>query len=197
MIVAYIEFIITVIHTVILALVYSAILLAVLLILANVSKAGFLSGIKKHKKTFWTAVAFIFFIGLISYRFSYNRDNGFGETVQVPIGYEHHVFCSDGSFVYFYPVDDGLDNPFYIGNYSLKENKLCAEVSHKESSYSPNYDYTVYNMKTRKIQPFATTKEYSQYALSNSLPLPDEFREFPYYYKKFSARPEWQKWLLP
>lgn len=196
MIIAYFEFIITVIHAILLSLLYSAILLVLILIVAKISKTAFLSGIKNHKMKFWMSVAFVLFISLMCYRFSYGRDNGFGETVQVPVGYDQHVYCADDFMVYFYPVEDDLDNTFDIGSYTVKGNKLCAEVSHEDSSESPEYDYVVYNLETRKSIPFDTIEAYTEYAQSNGLPLPNQFKEFVYYYRKFSARPEWKKWLL-
>ena len=144
----------------------------------------------------WKSAAFLLFISLMCYRFSYGRDNGFGETVQVPVGYNQHVFCADGQMVYFYPVEDDLVNTFDIGNYTLKGNMLCAEVSHEYSSVGPDYDYVVYDLETRKSIPFDTEK-YTEYAQLNGLPLPNQFKDFIYYYRKFTARPQWQKWLLP
>ncbi|MFD2603020.1 hypothetical protein [Flavobacterium suzhouense] len=197
MIVACLEFIITVIHSVLLALVYSAVVLSIVLIVNKFSKAGFLSVVNKNKIKFWTSVAFVLFIVLMCYRFSYGRDNGFGETVQVPVGYDQHVYCADGFMVYFYPVKDNISNSLRINNYAVKGNQLCAVVSHEDSSESPKYDYVVYNLESGKSKPVKTVSEYTEYAKQNDLPLPNQFRSFAYYYRKFSARPQWQKWLLP
>lgn len=196
MIIAYLEIILTIIHSIILSLVYSAILLIVILIISKISKAVFLSGIKTNKMKFWTSVAFVLFIVCISYRFSYRRDDGLGETVQVPIGYDQHVFCSDGVFVYFWPVEDS-NGAFNIGHFVLKGNKLCAEAPNDENSEKADYAYIIYNIETRKIKSFDTVGEYSEYAQLESLPLPNEFKDFTYYYRKFTAKPEWKKWLLP
>ncbi len=196
MIIAYLEFIFTIFHSIVLSLVYSAILLIIILIIAKVSNVTFLSKIKIFKMKFWTSVAFIFFILCVSYRLSYSRDDGFGETVQVPIGYDQHVFCSDGVYVYFWPVEDN-NGAFDIGNFILKGNKLCAEAPNDENSEKSDYAYIVYNIENRKTKSFNTVAEYSKYAQLNGMPLPNEFKDFAYYYKKFTAKPEWKKWLLP
>lgn len=195
MIIAYFELIITVIHAVLLSLLYSAILLLLILIVAKISKTAFLSGIKNHKMKLWKSAAFVLFIFLMCYRFSYGRDNGLGETLQVPIGYEQHVYCADDQFVYFYPADDSYSDTFNIGKYAVKGNVLCAEVKH-ESYDNPEYDYVVFNLETRKNLPFKAITEYSGYAQANDLPMPNEFKDFVYYYRKFSARSQWEKWLL-
>lgn len=197
MILGYIEFIIKLIHIIILSTIYSAILLILLLLAVKVLKSSLTLGIKNQKFKLWISIAFILFIMLSSYRFSYGRDDGFGETLQVPVGYGQHVFLADDQFVYFYPVEDDISNTFDIGNFIVKGNKLCAEVSHEYSSVTPEHDYIVFNLETRKIILFDSIAKYTEYAKSNGLPLSDKFRNFAYHYKKFIAKPEWKKWLLP
>ncbi|WP_417357339.1 hypothetical protein [Flavobacterium sp.] len=197
MIIAYFELIVTLIHCLLLSLLYSGVLLLVILLIAKTTNFSFISGITSRKLPFWFSCIPILFVILVLYRFSYERDNGLGETVMVPIGYKQHVFCSDGGMVYFYPNPDAYDSEdFDIGKFTVSQNKLCAEVI-RDYSNSPDYDFIVYNLEKKTSIPLNTIDDYTQYAQANNLPLTDEFKAFSYHYKKFTIRPKWRIWLLP
>ena len=197
MIIAYFELIVTLIHCLLLSLLYSGVLLLVVLLIAKTTKLSFISGVIARKLYFWCFCIPILFVMLILYRFSYERDNGLGETVMVPIGYGQRVFYSDGGMVYFYPNPDAYDpEDFDIGKFTVSQNKLCAEVI-RDYSHSPDYNFIVYDLEKKAGIPLSTFNDYTQYAQVNNLPLPKEFNDFSYHYKKITTKPKWKVWLLP
>lgn len=197
MIVAYFELIATLIHCLLLSLLYSGILFFVVLLIAKMTRLSFVLGITTRKLYFWCFCIPILFVTLILYRFSYERDSGLGETVMIPVGYKQHVFCSDGGMVYFYPNPDAYDHEdIDIGKFTVSQNKLCAEVIRNYYN-SPDYDFVVYDLEEKTSTPLSTIKDYTQYAQVNNLPLPEDFNDFSYHYKKFTTKPKWKVWLLP
>jgi hypothetical protein len=198
MIVAYLELIYLLIKGALLSASYAGLL--VFLVYAFVRLRKHLHVLtNKYLVKLWMRSAFLIFISLFAYRFSYWQDSGLGETAQVPIGHEQVIYNADGAMTYFdsdQNEDDFSQNDhIHIEKYVVDDSVICAEIANV--SHDSDYRYLVYNMQTRELIRFIDNTEYDAYALEQQLPSSTRFYNFDVHYiQYYQKKPKWKRWLL-
>jgi hypothetical protein len=153
-----------------------------------------------HKFRNWLLLHFIISVCLFFYSFSYWQDTGLGENPSIPIGYGQRIYSPDFAWIDFYPDLNKTElnkDKLQIDNFIIKDNVLCAKVSHQQSN-SPNYDFIVCDLPSKTNKTFMSENEYLGYANEKGLPKPNKFYDFKTHYQEyFDGQPKWKKWLLP
>ncbi|MHA4847354.1 hypothetical protein ACX0G7_24535 [Flavitalea antarctica] len=153
-----------------------------------------------HKFRNWLLLHFLISVCLFFYSFSYWQDTGLGENPSIPIGYGQRIYSPDFAWTEFYPDLTKTElnkDELQIENFIIKDNILCAEVSHQKTN-SPNYDFIVCDLPNKINKTFMTETEYAEYAKDNRLPMKSEFSDFKTHYKEyFEKQPKWKNWLFP
>lgn len=195
-----IELILIIFRTIILSAIYSTIVLLILLIIVKYGNNNWAKKRVAKKFKFWLVTHFLISIVLLGSSLFYFHDTGFGDNSIVPIGFGQAIQNEDFEVSYFYPDLTKLDpnnDALDITNYIIAKNKICAEVAH-QNTFSPKYDFIVYDLPTNKLLTFTTEKEYDIYATNNSLPLKHAFYNFEKHFREYiSNKPFWRNWLLP
>ena len=153
-----------------------------------------------YKLRNWLLLHLIISIFLFNYSFSYWQDTGLGENPSLPIGSGQRIYRPDFASTNFFPDLDNTEqnkDELVIGNFIIKDNILCAEISHQYSN-SPIYDFIVCDLANRKSETFLTETDYNEHAKTMGLPKKNEFYDFKKHFKEyFDNQPTWRKWLLP
>jgi len=194
------ELLLILLNTIVLSSIYASLTLLLLFIVSKISNNQWIKRNAQRKIKFWLSSHFLISLGLLCYVFSYSQDTGIGDNSKIPIGYGQTIQSEDFAWTYFYP-DPNKTQPnrdeIKIEHYKITNDILCAEISDLDTR-SPNYRFIVYNLKNRTSQVFTTEREYSDYAIKNSLPLKSKFYDFrTHYHEYLNNRPRWRKWLLP
>jgi hypothetical protein len=189
-----------IIKIILLSTVYASIIIFILYLIFKKAKNTWLSNRMNHKFKNWLLIHLIISTCLFGYSFSYWQDTGLGEAPSLPIGYEQRIYSPDFAWTDFYPDLNKTElnkDELQIENFIIKDNKLCAEVSHVQTN-SASYDFIVCDLPTKTNKTFLTEQEYTQYAKRNGLPLISEFYDFKTHLQQYCDRqPKWKKWLLP
>lgn len=197
MIIAFIELFFIIFKTIVLSTIYSTIVLLALIIFR---KNKWINNILKHKLIFWLITHFIVSVGLFLFSFTYWQYTGLGDNSRIPIGYGQTIQSEEFEWTYFYPDLNKTEpnkDELIITNYIIFENKICAEVSH-ENTISPEFDFIVYDLLTKKIKTFRNEKEYTEFANKNVLPNKDKFYNFEKHFEEYlTNRPFWKIWMVP
>jgi len=200
MILQWFDFIALIIQVVILSTIYSSIILLILLFVSKRTKNIWLLKRMNYKLRNWLLLHLIISIFLFNYSFSYWQDTGLGENPSLPIGYGQRIYSPDFASTNFFPDLDNTEqnkDELVIGNFIIKDNILCAEISHQYSN-SPIYDFIVCDLANRKSETFLTETDYNEHAKTMGLPKKNEFYDFKKHFKEyFDNQPTWRKWLLP
>jgi len=189
-----------IIKIVILSTIYSTVIFAVLVLVLRGRKNVWLENRMKHKTKNWLLTHFLISIGLFAFSFSYWQDTGLGEAPQLPIGYGQIIYSPDFEWTEFYPDLKKTElnkDELQIGNFIIKDNFLCAEISHQNTD-SPNFDFIVYDLPKKTIVTFTNETDYHEFARKNNLPIKADLYNFKTHFQEyFDNKPKWQKWLLP
>jgi hypothetical protein len=189
-----------IIKIILLSTVYASIILLIFYFVSKKTKSSWLTNRMNHKFKNLLFLHLIISICLFGYSFSYWQDTGLGEAPSLPIGYGQRIYSPDFAWTDFYPDLNRTElnkDELQIENFIIKDNKLCAEVSHMQSN-SPTYDFIVCDLPNKTNKTFLAEKEYTEYAKQNGLPLKSEFYDFKTHFQQFFDRkPKWKKWLLP
>jgi hypothetical protein len=189
-----------IIKIVILSTVYTTVLFLVLIAVFKKSKNEWLKNRMNHKVRNWLLLHFLISLSLFVFSFSYWQNTGLGDAPQLPIGYGQIIYSPDFAWTEFYPDLEKTElnkDELQIGNFKVKNNFLCAEVSHR-TTYSPNFDFIIYDLSKKTFVSFTNETDYTDFAKSHHLPLKAELYDFRKHFGEyFNNKPEWQKWLLP
>ncbi len=200
MIMQWIDLVAKMIKIIFLAAVYSNLILFIFYIISRKTNNQWLKVRMNHKIRNWLFLHFLISVSFLIYSFSYWQDTGLGEAPSLPIGYEQRIYSPDFAWTEFYPDLSKTElnkDELQIGNFIIKDNKLCAEVIHQEAD-SPNYDFIVCDLPNKTKRTFLTELEYTEYAKQNGLPMKSNFFDFKTHLQQFYDRkPKWKKWLLP
>jgi hypothetical protein len=88
--------------------------------------------------------------------------------------------------LYAYFIPKGTSDQIPVNAYTVKDGNLCADIED---------GYLVYNLKTKKINKFGSTHQYSAYALTHHLPQVGQFLKFEKQYNSYWNG--WRFWVLP
>lgn len=197
---AVLELIFIIFKIMLLSAVYASFVLLITYLISVKSEKNTLKTIMKKKMKFWLTIHFIISLALFSYKFTYWQNTGLGENSIIPIGYNQTIQNEDLESTYFYPDSEKTDpnqDGIEIENYIVKNEYLCAEVSHK-NSITEKFDYLVYNLEEKKLAKFKKESDYQTYANAKKLPRKIEFYSFEkHYYEFIDNKPKWSWWLLP
>ena len=189
-----------IIKIIILSTVYSTVIFAILILTLKRTKIVWLENRMKHKIKNWLFTHFLISVGLFAFSFSYWQDTGLGEAPQLPIGYGQIIYSPDFEWTEFYPDLEKTElnkDELQIGNFKIKDNFLCAEISHQNTG-SPNFDFIVYDLLKKTYETFTSETDYNEFAKKKSLPAKSELYNFKTHFQEyFDSKPRWQKWLLP
>ncbi len=189
-----------IIKIIVLSTVYTTIVFLLLYLISKNTKNKWIENRMKRKIRNWLFVHFIISFALFAFSFSYWENAGLGDYPQLPIGYGQVIYSPDFAWTDFYPDLEKTElnkDELQIENFLVKDNILCAEISHKNTD-SPNFDFIVCDLLKRSNKTFSNEQEYNEYAAKNNLPLKDQFYDFNKHYEEYFAnRPKWRKWLLP
>lgn len=200
MIMQLIDLIGTVVKIILLSTVYASFILLVVYLLSRTTKNTWLKNRMKYKFRYWLLLHFLISISLFFYSFSYWQNTGLGDNPSIPIGYGQRIYSPDFAWTHFYPDLNQTElnkDELQIENFIVKDNVLCAQVSHQQSN-SPDYDFIVCDLSGKTNKTFVSEHEYSGYAKEKGLPDPGKFYDFKTHYQEyFDRQPKWKKWLLP
>jgi hypothetical protein len=194
------ELVFRIVKIILLSSVYAGVILFIIYLISKKTQNSWLLNRMLHKFKNWLLLHFIISIFLFFYSFSYWQDTGLGEAPSLPIGYGQRIYSPDFAWTDFYPDLNKTElnkDELQIGNFIIKDNKLCAEVSHQQSN-SPTFDFIVCDLPSKTNKTFLTESEYTEYAKQNGLPLKNEFYDFKTHLQQYyNRKPKWKKWLLP
>jgi hypothetical protein len=200
MIMQWIDLLLRCIKIGILATIYASVLIIVLILLSRISAFGAIKKVLKHRFKLFLALHLVISISLFKYSFSYWQDTGLGEAPSLPIGYGQRIYSPDFAWTDFYPDLNKTElnkDELHIEDFVVSNKKLCARVSH-DNSNSLKFDFIVCDLPSNTHITFASAKDYKQFAVLNSLPMPEEFTDFKSHLQGYHAKkPTWKKWLLP
>lgn len=189
-----------IIKTIVLSTIYTTIIFIGLYLILKKTKNIWLENRMKYKIKNWLFLHFVISLGLFAFSFSYWQDTGLGDNPQLPIGYGQIIYSPDFAWTNFYPDLEKTrlnKDELQIGNFIVKDNFLCAEVSHQHTN-SPTFNFIVCNLTTKINRTFDTEKDYAEYARKNNLPFKNQFYNFDKHYDEYFAnKPKWRRWLLP
>ncbi|MBK7884276.1 MAG: hypothetical protein IPJ81_11125 [Chitinophagaceae bacterium] len=189
-----------IIKTIILSTVYTTLIFFILFLVYKKIKNKWLENRMKHKFKNWLLAHFLISLGLFAFSFSYWQDTGLGEAPQLPIGYGQIIYSTDFAWTEFYPdleKNQLNKDELQIGNFKIKDNFLCAEVSHQNTD-SPNFDFIVYDLTKKTFVTFTNETDYNEFAKKSNLPVKSDLYDFKTHFQEyFDNKPKWQKWLLP
>lgn len=200
MIVAFLEFIILIVKIVVLASLYSTIVVFIISIINKKSTIGFLKKTNHNKRNLWLVLFAAIVLLSFQYRFSYSRNTGLGEHSVLPIGHGQTIENTDGETTYFFPDSQKTElnkDELSIGSFMIKNGMLYAEIADSNSDQLP-FQFIVYNIAGKTLRTFDNKSNYAKYASENKLPVVASFYGFgEHYYEYTNKRPKWKKWLLP
>ena len=200
MLMQWLDLILLILKIAVLSTVYTSLVLLVVYAIARKTQSPWLRNRMTHKFRNWLFLHFLISICLFLYAFSYQQDTGLGENPSIPIGYGQRIYSPDFAWTDFYPDLSKTElnkDELQIENFIIKNNMLCAEVSHQQTN-RPDFDFIVCDLPSRTNKTFRTKTEYEDYARKNGLPMTSEFYDSQTHYKEYFARQsKWKKWLLP
>ena len=186
--------------TFVLSTIYSTIIFIILYIVYRRTKKPILRTIFSKGILYYILLHFLIGLALISNSFSYWEDTGLGEAPQLPIGYKQIIYSPDFARTTFFPDLTKTElnkDELHIDDFIIKNNSLCAKVSHKNSD-SPDYDYIVCDLAKRKNKTIISKEDYLKFAVEKDLPSPETFYDFKTHLNEYHTnRPKWKKLLLP
>lgn len=200
MIMQWVDLTFIIIRIILLSTVYASIILLIVYIISRKTQNQWLRNRMNHKFRNWLLLHFLISVCLFLYSFSYWQYTGLGENPSIPIGYGQRIYSPDFAWTDFYPDLNKTElnkDELQIENFIVKDNILCAKVSHQQSN-SPKYDFIICDLPNRTNQTFLTEAEYTAYAKTKGLPMKGEFYDFRTHFQEyFDKQPKWKKWLLP
>lgn len=200
MIMQWVDLTFIIIRIILLSTVYASIILLIVYIISRKTQNQWLRNRMNHKFRNWLLLHFLISVCLFLYSFSYWQYTGLGENPSIPIGYGQRIYSPDFAWTDFYPDLNKTElnkDELQIENFIVKDNILCAKVSHQQSN-SPKYDFIICDLPNRTNQTFLTEVEYTAYAKTKGLPMKSEFYDFRTHFQEyFDKQPKWKKWLLP
>ena len=200
MILQWFDIIVRIIKIIILSTVYTTLIFLILMLIQRKIKNKWLENRMKRKIRNWLLIHFLVSLGLFAFSFSYWQDTGLGEAPQLPIGYGQVIYSPDYAWTEFYPDLEKTElneDELKIGNFKIKDNFLCAEVSHQNTE-SPNFNFIIYDLAKKTFITFTNETDYTVFVTKNKLPLKSELYNFNKHLGEyFENKPKWQKWLLP
>lgn len=196
----WLDLFVRIIKTIILSGVYTTLIFVALIFVLKKSKNKWLENRMNHKIKNWLLIHFLISLGLFTFSFSYWQDTGLGDAPQLPIGYGQIIYSPDFAWTEFYPNLDKTElnkDELQIGNFKVKDNFLCAEVSHQNTD-TPTFDFIIYDLPKKTLITFTNEIDYNEFVKKNNLPFKSELYDFKTNFKDFfDNKPKWQKWLLP
>jgi hypothetical protein len=186
--------ILSLIIIVIYSIVYSVLVLIILYTFSKLTRIGWLKKMMKFRLLTFLALWTVFGIAFLFYHFSYWQDSGFGDSYKIPIGNNYQVSNIDGVSTYFEDSKSGGGRQAFLTNFSIANNKLCANFQGFNSTDCKDC-FIVFDTETSKMYEFYSTHEYETFARENHLPLPDSFREFMDNYNDYWTKN--RRWYLP
>jgi hypothetical protein len=176
----------------ILASVYSALLIVILIILSRNKSFEFLKNVKKEKKKFWLVFGLLISIGLFIYSFTYWGNHGLGDSARIPIGNFKEVGETNGINAYIepenYPYGAMVVHSFVMADKHLTGKTEVSPVDRPKPYFS-------WNLEKDKIVYFDSETEYNTFAKNHNLPKSAEFKTFRENYKQYWGGLKF--WLLP
>jgi len=158
------------------AAVYSAILLALLFVLAKVI------GNKRHKLNLFVQTYFVVAGLLLVFSFTYYGEHGLGDEAEIPLGQWKQMKASDG-YAYF---DLNSSMQIRVDSFLVRNHRLYMA---SEGRY---YDY---QLVSGRWMQFVNKKTYEDYAVMHQLPSTIEFKPFWSQYDTYWNG--WRFWFLP
>lgn len=196
----WLDFFARIIKIIILSTAYTTLIFSFLVFVFKKTENKWLKNRMKHKIKNWLLVHFLISLGLFAFSMSYWQYTGLGEAPQLPIGYGQTIYSPDFEWTEFYPDLEKTElnkNAFQIGNFKIKDNFLCAEVSHHNNDTS-NVDFIVYDLSKKTFLTFSNEIGYTVFAQKSNLPIKSQLYDFKKHFQEyFDNKPKWQKWILP
>ena len=186
--------------TFVLSTIYSTVIFIILYVVYKRTRKPILTTIFSKGILYFTLIHFVIGLALFTYSFSYWEDTGLGETPQLPIGYKQIIYSPDFAWTTFFPDLSKTElnkDDLHIEDFIIKNDFLCAEISHKNSN-SPDYDFIVCDLAKGTSVTFVGREDYVKFARETDLPLHEAFYDFSTHLNEYQARrPKWKKLLLP
>lgn len=179
----------------VLASVYSLMIVAILTILSRFNDAEYLKKVTKNKKSAWFVYGFVISILLFIYSFTYWGNHGLGDGPRIPVGYWNVVENTNWQFSNLRGYTDFEGNKICVSRFTTENNYFCGEFDQDHFFYDFKNEYFVINMKTNEIIEFMDKNEYNRYAQMNKLPLTSNLFTFEQNYHNYFRG--WRFWLLP
>ncbi|WP_066617601.1 hypothetical protein [Rufibacter roseus] len=171
----------------VLATAYATLTFLILYLLSKATSIKLFQKWRTKKFYTWLPIGFTYSIGLLIFSFTYWGNHGLGDSSRIPVGHGQAIYNSDGAFTYLYPDKKKTSYQLQFLTFTVSQNKLSAE---KEDGR-----YVVFDLKTSELKEFESQATYNQYALSNSLPGSNEFKDFISHYHDYWKG--WRFYLLP
>lgn len=176
----------------ILASIYSALLIGLMLFLDLYKSTEYLERIKMEKKKYWFLFGLLIFIVLFVFSLTYWGNHGLGDGARIPIGNFKEVEEINGIDAYIEPEN----YPYGLMKVHsfVKSGNFLTGKTEVSTVHRPKPFFS-WNLSKDKIIFFDSENQYNLFAKNNNLPKSTEFKTFRQSYKEYWGGIKF--WMLP
>ena len=176
----------------ILASIYSAFLIGIIMIIRSFKSTEYLERVKKEKKKYWFVFGLLISIGLFIYSFTYWGNHGLGDSARIPIGNFKEVGETNGTDAYIEPENYPY-GAMMVHSFTKSDNFLTGKT--EVSPVDRPKPFFSWNLSKDEIVFFDSESDYSLFAKNNRLPKSSEFKTFRQSYREYWGGLKF--WMLP
>jgi len=176
----------------IIASIYSALLIGIMMIIRTLKPIEYLENVKKEKKKYWFVFGLSISIGLFIYSFTYWGNHGLGDSARIPIGNFKEVGETNGTDSYIEPENYPY-GAIMVHSFKKSDNFLTGKT--EVSPVDRPKPFFSWDLSKDQIVFFDSENEYNLFAKDNGLPKSSEFKTFRESYKEYWGGMKF--WMLP
>ena len=176
----------------ILASIYSALLIGIMMIIRSFKSTEYLERMKKEKKKYWFVFGLLISIGPFIYSFTYWGNHGLGDSARIPIGNFKEVGETNGTDSYIEPENYPY-GAMMVHSFKKSDNFLTGKT--EVSPVDRPKPFFSWNLSKDQIVFFDSETEYNLFAKDNGLPKSSEFKTFRESYREYWGGMKF--WMLP
>jgi len=176
----------------ILASIYSALLIGIMMIIRSFKSTEYLERVGKEKKKYWFVFGLFISIGLFIYSFTYWGNHGLGDSARIPIGNFKEVGETNGTDSYIEPENYPY-GAMMVYSFKKSDNFLTGKT--EVSPVDRPKPFFSWDLSKDQIVFFDSETEYNLFAKDNGLPKSSEFKTFRESYREYWNGMKF--WMLP
>ena len=175
-----------------LASIYSALLIGIMMAVRSFKRTEYLERVKNEKRKYWFVFGLLITIGLFIYSFTYWGNHGLGDSARIPIGNFKEVGETNGINAYIEPENYSY-GAMIVHSFTKSGNYLTGRT--EVSPVDRPKPFFSWNLSKDEIEYFDSESEYNSFAKNNKLPKSSEFKTFRQSYGEYWGGMRF--WMLP